>query len=274
MRAGFEARVDTSGAGALDLFNRFVARAVRDVNAAAGGFRNHEDAMHCLDFREDRAGGDVVGKRLLAARAGFSTETVRDRRVFAVDDEKAVLLRDFAGALIELPVGHVLEVAGLAGTAGCDEGLEGGDAGVREGREVGEVPGDEAAHRGVVDPALAFGGLELDFKTRNIRRAGDLVEGHLDERGDAARSHGLRARAVAFPFGAAGLGEVHVRINHAGENVFAGSVDFLTGRLFDAVREANDHAVLHADVERLNGFGGNDLAIADDEIEHLLLSLH
>lgn len=235
MRAGFEARVDAAGAGAFDLFNRFRAGAVRDMNAAAGSFRDHEHAMHSLDFREDRAGGNVVGKRLLAARTRFRTEAVRDRRVFAVNNEETVLLCDFAGALVELPVGHVFEVAGLAGTAGCNEGLEGSDAGVREGREIGEVPGNEAAHRGEVDPALAFSGLQLDFETRNIRRAGNLVEGHLDERGDAARSHGLRTRAVAFPFGAAGLGEVHVRIDHAGENVFAGGVDFFAGRFLNAV---------------------------------------
>ena len=270
MRARFKARVDAAGLGAHHLFDHFGARAVRDVDAAVGGLRDHEHAVHGFDFGPDGARGDVVGKKRLPGGFRRLPEAVRHRGVFAVYDDEAVLFRDAFAALEELVVGDVLEVAGLSRPAGRDERLEGGDAGVGQGREVVQVPGNDPAHRAVVDPALIFGGFELQFERLDRRRGGDRVEGHLDERGDAARGHRLGAGFVAFPFGAARFRDVHVRVDHAGHHVEPRGVDDFLGRgRIDLVGDFGDAAVLDGDVHGVDAVGEDDAAVLNDQIMHV-----
>ena len=274
MRAGLEARVHAARLSALDFLDHFGACAVRDVDAAAGGFGNEEHAVHGLDLGEDRAGGDVVRELGEARLAGRPAETVGDGGVLAVHDQEAVFLRNAAAAFVELEVGDVLEVAGLARAAGGYEGLEGRDARIGERRQIVEIPRHEAAHRGIIGPALSFGAAKLEFQRLDGRRGGDRVERHFHEGRDAARGHGLRAGLVAFPFGAAGFAHVHVRVDHAGHDVLAGGVDRLAGVFgIESGRERGDAAVANADVKRFLAVREHDAAVLDQSVEHVLVFL-
>ena len=268
VRAALETRVDAAGLGLFDGFDRFVAGAVRDVHAAARRLGDHENAPNGFDFREDGTRRDVVGDKGLARFHRFAAEFVRNRRVFAVHDDEAVDLGDFTHAAVELPVGDVLEVARLVGAAGCDESLEARDAGLGHRNEVGRVPGNEPAHGGVVDPAGILGVRHLEFERRDVGRGGDVVQRHLDEARDAARSHRLRPGFVAFPFGTAGFAQVHVRVDHAGEHVATRGVADVLRLFIDRRGDADDFPVLHADRRRFHTVAQHHAAVFDDEVQH------
>ena len=108
----------------------------------------------------------------------------------------------------------------------------------------------------------------LEFERRDVGRGGNVVQRHLDEARDAARRHRLRTRFVAFPFGAAGFAQVHVRVDHAGEHVATRGVADVLRLFIDRRGDADDFPVLHADRRRFHTVAQHHAAVLDDEVQH------
>ncbi len=138
-----------------------------------------------------------------------------------VDEEGKAGARDVWDGADEI----LLVDGGEAVAAGVDEeALEAGDAGAGEGFEVALVVVDAAAPEGVVDHALrggvgaaGGGGFALELEGGYVGGLGEAVEGHVDERGEAAGRCGAGGGGETFPVGAAGLVDVGVGVDEAGE---------------------------------------------------------
>ncbi len=146
--------------------------------------------------------------------AGLLRRGGQDGRVLGVDDGE----RPEPGLLGQrgFQAGRV-EMRELVDAAGRQEGLEAEHARPVQGFEVGEVVGDGAAPEAEVDPGLAVGGLPLGFEPGGGGGGGHRVERHVDDRGDAAGGGGPGGGGEALPLGAAGLVDVHVGVDQAGE---------------------------------------------------------
>ncbi len=152
---------------------------------------------------------------------------------FGVDEQREAGAGDVRDGALEVDAVD----GGEAIAAGVDEeGFEAGDAGEGEGFEVVLVVVDTATPEGVVDEALicAVGaacrcGLALEFEGGDGGGLGETVERHVDEGGEAAGGCGAGGGGEAFPVGAAGLVDVGVDVDEAGEEgeraeVFDGDV--------------------------------------------------
>ena len=144
---------------------------------------------------------------------------------------------------------------GEAVAAGIDEeALEAGDTGEGERLEVALIAVDAAAPEGVVDHALrgvvgAAGGcgFALEFEGGDVGGLGETVERHVDEGGEAAGGGGAGGGGEAFPLGAAGLVDVGVDVDEAGQEgeraeVFGGEVRDARGEMRSLV-DCGDDAV-------------------------------
>ena len=119
-----------------------------------------------------------------------------------------------------------VEVRELLDAGVEQEALEAEDAGVVERREVGDVARDRAAPEADVDPGLAGGDRALGLERGDRRRRRDAVERHVDDRRDAAGRGGAGRAGEALPLGAAGLVDVHVRVDEAGQqHLVVGELD-------------------------------------------------
>ncbi len=122
-----------------------------------------------------------------------------------------------------------------------------------EGGHVGELLAERAkgdgGHGEDADGGVAFRGEDVLHGGNAIGDGGGV--GHGDDGGDAAEGRGARAGADGLFPGLAGLAEVDVEVDEAGEDVEAGGVDVLgRGGVGDGVW----------------GFDGGDAAIADEEV--------
>ena len=86
------------------------------------------------------------------------------------------------------------------------------------GRRWAWLSATAAAPGRPVDHALPGGCLALQFQRGDGGGFGQAVQGHVDQRGVAAGGGGARGGGEALPFGAAGLVDVDVGVDQAGEN--------------------------------------------------------
>ena len=207
----------------------------------AAEFEEHLDGF---EFGFVGARGEVGG---IFAPVGSGSVEVRDGRgdggfelgVYEQWQAGAGDVRDCA-----LEVGAI--DGGEAVAAGVDEeAFEACDAGEGEGFELMLIAVDAAAPEGVVDHALrgvvgAAGGCRfaLEFECGDADGFGEAVEGHVDERGETAGSGGAGGGGEAFPLGAAGLVDVSVYVDEAGEQseiaeIFEGDIGGEIGERLD-----------------------------------------
>jgi hypothetical protein len=187
---------------------------------------------------------------------------------FGVDEQRQAGLGDGGEGALELfAVDH-----GEALAAGIDEeALEAGDAGAGEGKDVGLVIGDGSTPCGPVDEALVGGGGALGFEGGDGGGFGEAVEGHVDEGGVASGGGGASGGGEALPLGAAGLVDVDVGVDEAGEDgegaeVVDGGVGGQVGWVADGADEG-----VGAVVEKERGAacaGGCDDAIGEEGMCH------
>ena len=97
------------------------------------------------------------------------------------------------------------------------EALETADTGLDEGKQLVGVAGDHAAVEANIDPALVLGSSEFYLEAVKGGGGRDGVQGHVDDGGDTARGCRPRAGRETFPFCAAGLVEVNVGVDKAGD---------------------------------------------------------
>ena len=129
------------------------------------------------------------------------------------------------------------------------EALEPEHALVVQAAQVVDVARDGATPEPDVDVAAPVGGLPLDLQRLDRARGRDAVERHVEQRGDAARRGGPGGRREALPLGAAGLVDVHVGVDEAGQqHLVVGEVDGLGDRVVGLDR--GDDAVAHHDGRR------------------------
>jgi len=108
---------------------------------------------------------------------------------------------------------------GEAVAAGVDEeAFVAEDSGAGEREDVGLVVGDRSAPWGPVDEAFVLRCGALLLECGYGCGFGETVERHVDECGVASGSGGAGCGAKAFPFGAAGLVDVNVSVDEAGED--------------------------------------------------------
>jgi hypothetical protein len=116
--------------------------------------------------------------------------------------------------------------------------------------------------------AAPVGGLPLDLQRLDRARGRDAVERHVQQRGDAARRRGPGGGGEALPLGAAGLVDVHVGVDEAGQqHLVVGEVDGVGGggRGVEGL-DGGDDAVAHDDGRRRLTCRRHDPAGADHEV--------
>ena len=125
----------------------------------------------------------------------------------------------------------------------------------------------DAAPEADVDVTLAARRGPLRLQRRNSRRRRNAVERHVDNRRDAAGRRRARGRVEAFPVGAAGLVDVHVRVDDAGRDHEVAAVDDV--RAIGQVRgpfDVDNSAVVDLDRGGCDRIGEHDARAADDQL--------
>ncbi len=205
-----------------------------------------------------------------AVFAGIEALHERVRRLdragqLGVDEERRARAGELAHGLAQIALGDEAELF----DARLDhEALEAHDARVEQGAQLLGVAGDGAAPEAHVDPELPRGGGELLLEAGDGGGGRDAVERHVHQGGDAARRRGARGAAEALPLGAAGLVDVHVRVDDAGHDHQVSGVDHrATGGNVVVRGDLGDDAVAHVDGEGRHRAGRDDAATAEHEVQ-------
>jgi hypothetical protein len=97
------------------------------------------------------------------------------------------------------------------------EALDAEHARVVQGTQLPCVARDGTAPEPDVDGALPAGHLALDLQRGHVDGGRQRIERHVHDRRDAAGRRGAGGRGEALPLGAAGLVDVHVRVDDPGQ---------------------------------------------------------
>ncbi len=93
--------------------------------------------------------------------------------------------------------------------------------------------------------------------------------GHVEDADDAAQNRAARSRFKVFLMRRARLAEMHLRVDDAGQNMQAATVDRLTGRGARQIADFGDLAVAKADVARALAVLIDERAAGEDDVEDL-----
>ena len=161
---------------------------------------------------------------------------------------------------------------GEAVAAGIDEeAFVAEDSGAGEGEDVGLVVGDGSAPGCPVDEAFALRGAALGFEGFDGGGLGEAVEGHVDEGGVASGRSGSGGGAEALPFGAAGLVDVDVGVDEAGEDgVVAAVVDDGVAGISEGLQIARMLLVFDEERAGVRALGCDD-AVREEGVCHNLI---
>src|SRR5215471_14515564 len=129
-----------------------------------------------------------------------------------VDQQRGIEIAENAERFLHLPGGDRRKVFR---PRVCEEALESENACAPQRRELAEIAWDDAAPEPDVDMTLTPRRLSLRLERRDADRAREAVERHVDQRGDPSGCRGACGRGEAFPFGIAGLADMHVRVDQA-----------------------------------------------------------
>ena len=190
----------------------------------------------------------ISGRESMKSRAVGPVRARRQRVVLGVDGDEPAELGADRHALVER---HVVGVLELVDAAVGHERLEADHAALGELLEPVGVARDEAAPEPEVDArSCARAAASLASKPAPSIVGGRRVQRHVEERREPARGERGAAGREPFPVRPAGLVEVHVRVQPAGEDVQPGRVD-LVPRPGQLGLDRRDHAVGDADVSAL-----------------------
>ena len=134
--------------------------------------------------------------------------------VLCMHDHQAVEGGDLAHGRLELFGVHGRE---LVDTGVQQEAFEAEDARVVQRTEVTDVAGNGAAPEPDVDMRLGLCGLALHLERGDVDGGRNAVERHVDQRRDSPCGSGPRRAGEPLPLGAAGIVDVHMRIDDAGK---------------------------------------------------------
>src|SRR6266403_1314851 len=97
------------------------------------------------------------------------------------------------------------------------ETFEADNSRVPEPGQLAPVSWNHAAPKCDIDMQL-LRGVKFLFQTLNIRRRGNRIQWHVDDRRHAARGRSARRRLETFPIGSSGLVDMNVRIDESGHD--------------------------------------------------------
>jgi hypothetical protein len=140
---------------------------------------------------------------------------------------------------------------------------------VDQGRQLGEVAGDDPAPEADVDVAAPRGGAPLGLQRRHAGGARQAVERHVHDGGDPAGRRRRGGVLEALPVGAAGLVDVHVGVDQPGHYQGVARLHQpAAGRRVPEVGDPLDDAADDVDRRRPDALGGDHPAAADDQLGH------
>ena len=262
MRAGLAADIDATRFCLAQRPQFVLRRDMQDMDARTGPFRQNGGAADRFDGDHGGPGGDM-GKPV-SASGGFELELTprHDRGRFRMERDTVAVL------------GHVFEALqhGAGGRRGqiaegiAHETLEADDAAGDQVGQVFEVLFRQEPVDSEIDMRL-FGG-EFVLLAQGFGGACRRVDvGHLEHGGHPAHRCGGRAGAPVFLVGVAGLPEMDMGIDGAGQHVHAGGIQrFGCGRHCARVADSKDFAVPDRDACVHFGIGKHQCAARDDQI--------
>ena len=210
VRAGLDGDPHALGPGPPQQRQGVGVGEVDDVRPRPGVAGGRDQPADRRLLRRPRPGGQEAG----VARARRARGRRDDVGVLGVRDQQPVEGRQLGERGPEARVVQRREL----GDAGVEqEALEADDARLVQRPQLVEVAGDGAAPERDVGRDLAVRRLPFHVQRVDGRRRRDRVEGHVDDRGDAAGDGGPRRGGEALPLGAPGLVDVHVAVDQAGE---------------------------------------------------------
>ena len=121
-----------------------------------------------------------------------------------------------------------------------------------------------AEHAVVIDLAGGAGQLVLDRLLRNRQRRGVR---HFEHGGDAAEHGGARAGMKVFLVDGPRLAEMHLAVDHAGQNVEPRAIDYFCGVRRAERADGGDAAAPYADIARAIAIVIDDDAVLQNEIK-------
>ena len=252
----------------LDAGHRLVTGEKGDL-VAGRGVQNMDPRAHAFGQGDQPAGG---------ANRGFGVSHLR-------------MAGPVAGASQRPPLDEPRLVLGVKGGAAADGPQNGFDAGV-----VGDQQGAGRGAHEHLHPAAAgqplelgqFGGVlvgradvERMVAVHPAARPGQLVAqsrggggrrlgvGHLEDRGDAAQDGGPRSGLQVFLPRRAGLAEVDLGVDHAGQDGQAGGGEDLAGGGLGEIADGRDLAAPDPDIGQAAAGMVDHLAAPDEEVETL-----
>ena len=133
-------------------------------------------------------------------------------------------------------------------------------------RQFGDVLLGAADIQTDVAPRLALDVVLLPRQPVGIDDRGRRVR-HVEHRGQSAQHRGPRAGGDRLHRLVAGIAQMHVRVDQAGQHVQPLGVDRLIGRGVGGDAQRGDAAVAHADIGGLDAPGQHAGAVADQQVE-------
>ena len=236
---------------------------MHDVQRAAGVGGQRDRAGDRLDLRDHGPGGEVVTDARAARRDRLAGQGCRERVVLGMHEHRQAKGRRGLHAPPERGIVGRLKVVDAAA---AHEGLE---ADHTPGGELGQpidIARHEAAPEGEVGPCGAAGRGDLGIERRRVERGRGGVQGHVHEQRAAPRCERGGPGRKPLPVAAAGIVEVHVRIDDPGQDVAAGGVDRLRGVAGELGSHLRDPAVGDRHVGMPQPVDGHDRSATKDEV--------
>ena len=111
--------------------------------------------------------------------------------------------------------------------------------------------------------------LRIALLPGQLFRIDDGREGvrHIEHRRQPAQDGAPRSRGDGLHRGVAGIAQMHMRVDQAGQHVQAGGVDGFIGRGIGGCADGGDAAVANADIGGFHAPGQDTDAVADQQIE-------
>jgi hypothetical protein len=185
-------------------------RQVQHVGPGAGGPGGLDDPGHGQVLGLPGPGPEEVG----VARPGGRRRPGHRPGVLGMDQQRRLQRGQLGQAALQP---RLVEVGELLHPGGEQEALEAEHPGVVEGAQPAQVAGDGAAPEADVDVRLVPGRGALGLQGGHVQGRRDRVERHVDDGGDPAGGRRPGGAGEALPVGPAGLVDVHVGVDQAGQ---------------------------------------------------------
>ena len=210
VRAGLDADPHALGAGPAQQRQRVGVGQVHDVHPRPGVAGRRDERTDRRLLGHTRTGGEeprvARARRFRCGRDHVGVLRVGDQQ--SVDDGQFGQRRPQPGVVQRRELGH----AGVE-----QEALEADDARLEQRPQLVDVARHGPAPEGDVGRDLAVRRRSFHVQRLDGGRRRDRVEGHVDDRGDAAGDRGARRRREALPVRAPRLVDVDVAVDQAGQ---------------------------------------------------------